>query len=141
MPNWTVWIFAKESGKAPFEKWRDSKKLTGKDRAALDAKVLTVEAHLGPRLPPETLKEYQTTNLKEFKVKGDKKQLRPLCIVDEEKCVIILCGAIEKDGSIPSGDIETAENLRKDYLGGGGAIKRYFEDQDDLEEDGEQGIP
>lgn len=126
MANWSVWIFTKGSGRCPFDKWKDSNALTSKDEAALDAKVTTVENWSGPQLPPETLKDYQGTSLKEFKVKGDKKQLRPMCIVDEVKRVIILCGAIEKDWKIPDGDITTAENLRREYLSGKGSIRPYF---------------
>lgn len=134
MPNWSVWIFEKEQGRCPFDKWKNSNALTTKDRAALDTKVLTVEAWSGPLLPQETLKDYQGTNLKELKVRGDKKQLRPLCVVDKEKKIIVLCGAIEKDSTIPNGDIKSGENLRSEYLSGNGTIRRYFEDQDDLEE-------
>ena len=128
MANWSVWIFTKESGRCPFDKWRASNAVTARDEAALDAKVSTVENWSGAQLPPETLKDYQGTQLKELKVKGDKKQIRPLCIVDNVKKIVILCGSIEKDWVIPDGDIETAENLRKEFLSGKGSIRPYFED-------------
>lgn len=94
----------------------------------MDAKITTIESWSGVQLPPETLKDYQGTNLKELKIRGDKKQLRPLCVVDEDRQIILLCGAIEKDWSIPDGDIERGENLRKEYLDERGSIKRYFKD-------------
>lgn len=128
MANWSVWVFKKDGGRSPFEKWKASNKLTTRDRAAMDAKILTIESWGGERLMPETLKDYQGSDLKELKIRGDKKQLRPLCIVDDEKKVIILCGAIEKDWSIPDGDIKTAENLREEYLSERGSIERYFKD-------------
>lgn len=87
-----------------------------------------IESWSGPKLPPEVLKDYKTTTLKELKVRGDKKQLRPLCIVDEDRQVIILCGAIEKDWKIPDGDLATGENLRKDWLSERGTIESYFKD-------------
>lgn len=87
-----------------------------------------IESWSGPQLPPETLKDYQTTGLKELKVRGDKKQLRPLCIVDEDRQVIILCGAIEKDWKIPDGDLTKGENLKKEWLSERGTIESYFKD-------------
>jgi hypothetical protein len=128
MENWSVWIFVRESGRCPFDKWKDSNAVTLRDQAALDARVTTIESWSGARLPPETLKDYHGTNLKELKIRGDKKQLRPLCIVHEERRIIVLCGAIEKDGYIPDGDIKTGENLRQEYLNEKGSIKRYFKD-------------
>lgn len=132
MANWSVWIFVRGSRRCPFDKWRDSNAVTKRDEAALDARVQTIESWSGPLLPPEFVKDYQGS-LKELKTRGNKKQLRPLCIVDGGKKIIVLCGAIEKDGDIPDGDVETADNLRTEYFNGKGSIKRYFEDQDDLE--------
>ena len=128
MSNWTVWVFRKESGRVPLEKWKVSKKLTDKDKAALDYRVTMIESWSGPQLPPEVLKDYRTTDLKEMKVRGDKKQLRPLCVVDDTRRIVILCGAIEKDKKIPDGDIETGENLREEWLSERGTIERYFKD-------------
>lgn len=135
MANWSVWVLVKENGRCPFDKWRDSNAVTQKDQAALDTKVEAIEAWSGTMLPPEFVKDYKATNFQELKVRGDKKQLRPPCIVDADKKVIILCGTIEKDSKIPKGDIETAENLRREYLSGRGKIKRYFESSPSLEED------
>ena len=87
-----------------------------------------IESWSGPQLPPEVLKDYRTTDLKEMKVRGDKKQLRPLCVVDDTRRIVILCGAIEKDKKIPDGDIETGENLREEWLSERGTIERYFKD-------------
>ena len=128
MANWAVWVFVKESGKCPFDKWKNSTAVTKRDEAALDAKIMTIEAWSGPQLQPEVLKDYRGTNLKELKVRGDKKQLRPLCIVDEDRKIIVLCGAIEKGGATPDGDIKTGENLRKEYLSGKGKLRSYFQD-------------
>jgi hypothetical protein len=128
MGNWSVWVYVRASGRCPYEKWAASNGVTKLDRTAIDAKVLTVEQWGDPQLPPETLKDYKSTNLKELKVRGNKKQLRPLCIVDETRKLVILCGSTEKDGKIPEGDLKHGENLREEYLSGKGSIKRYFED-------------
>lgn len=100
----------RENGKCPIDKWLDSNIITTKDRAAFDAQVDSTERIEGDQLPPERVKRYQGTNLEEFKVSGDKKKLRPLCI-RQGKTIILLAGAIEKGSKIPKGDIETAENL------------------------------
>ena len=55
---------------------------------------------------------------------------------------IILTGAIEKGGKIPKSDVETAEeqlaNARKNEAH---VVEHKFDDQDDLEEDDEKGVP
>lgn len=97
-----------------------------KDRAKIDKAVEAIEAWSGNPLPPEKLKKYLGTELHEMKVKGDRKQLRPLCFVDGDE-VIILCGAIEKT-KIPRGDITTASNLLEKFRNGDGYVRSYYED-------------
>lgn len=126
MVAWVVKKYIRENGRCPLDKWLDSNAITKNDQAAFDARIELIEQVGGPELPPEVVKKY-TDNLCELKIRGDKKQLRPLCI-KEGKSVIIFCGALEKDSKIPEGDIETAENLLKEYRSGKGSVKIYNED-------------
>lgn len=71
----------------------------------LEAKISTIEGIEG-ELPAEILKKYHGTNLLELKVRAEGKQLRPLCHVLPERRIIILMGAFERDGKIPSGDLK-----------------------------------
>lgn len=128
MASWTVHKYVTESGRCPFDKWTSSKAVTTKDKAALDAKVDTIEQIQSTVLPPETLKRYKKTGLYELKVRGDKKQLRPLAAVQDGQIIILLCGAIEKGGKIPDGDIEQAENLADALRKRRGTLKDYYED-------------
>ena len=121
--GWKVRKFVKENGKCPFDKWRDG--LTAIDQATLDDAVLALEAT--DIIGPETVKKYLTTDLYEFKIKGDKKQLRPLVERDNAKKVItILCGSVKK-GAIPKGDLQTAKNLLVSHLAGEGSVRDYWE--------------
>jgi hypothetical protein len=64
----------------------------------------------------------------ELKVRGDKKQLRPLCIIVPEKHLVVLCGAVEKGGKIPRGDLQKASGLAAALERGEGHVEDYFED-------------
>ena len=121
MAKWKVKKFINENGRCPLDKWLESKDITTKDRAAFDAQVDNIERIEDDQLPPERVKHYQGTNLDEFKVSGDKKKLRPLC-VRRGKTIILLAGAIEKGSKIPKGDIETAENLLVQLINGRGTL-------------------
>lgn len=43
-------------------------------------------------------------------------------------CDYLLCGAIEKDDELDSGDVKTAENLAQDWKDNKGSVKDYWED-------------
>ena len=126
MGTWTVLRYFRSTDDCPFEKWKQSTALTAKDRARIDSKVSTIEQL--EKLPPETFKKYKTTDLYELKVRGDKKQLRPLCAPPNGKVILILCGSIEKGSKLPHGDLDKAENLVKLHKNGVGFVRRYYED-------------
>lgn len=126
MVAWTVWKYVKDNGRCPLDEWLADKAVTTKDRARLDAKIETIEGTDGD-LQPEVLKLYHGTRLYELKVRADGKQLRPLCWKGEDRKIIILCGAFERDRKIPKGTLESADNLGTDLLNGKGNVRRYFE--------------
>lgn len=141
MANWEVKKYVRKDGSCPFDEWYESNALTDKDRTAIDAKVGTVEQWGGPLLPPETWKKYQNTNLHELKVRGDRKQLRPLGVTDGQKKILILYGAIEKGNQLPKGDLKTAENLLEEYKKDIGYVKSYHENEQHMAEVEEEKLP
>jgi hypothetical protein len=109
--------------------WLESKAITAKDKAAIDSVIEAVETVTGGLFPPEKVKKYKGTDLYEVKAKGPGKQLRPLAHMDgKNKQLILLCGAIEKDDELDSGDVKTAENLAQDWKDNKGSVKDYWED-------------
>lgn len=127
MSKWEVLKYVRPSGRCPLDDWINSRRLTVKDQAKLDGRIEAIES-LANSLPPEWLKNYKTTNLKELKVKGDHKQLRPLCVLLPEKQIVILVGAIEKGGKIDKGDLESGKRIATDLSNGIGNTKGYWED-------------
>ena len=128
MGTWSVAKYLKPNDRCPVDEWLASKKVTAKDRAQLDTVIQAIEATAG-RFPPEKVKKYHGTDLYEVKAKGPGKQLRPLAHMDgPNKRLILLSGAIEKGGSLDSGDVATAENLAADWKAGRGSVKGYWED-------------
>jgi predicted type IV restriction endonuclease len=125
MPTWKVKKYRGANGRCPIDEWRDSKALTVKDQARMDALLETIEQV--ERIPPETVKKYETTQLYEVKIRGDRKQLRPLAVKRGKTMeLILLSGAIEKGGSIPKGDIKRADNIRNNLEKGLGSVEEYF---------------
>lgn len=125
MVAWTVWKYVKDGGRCPLDEWIASNAVTKQDKASLDARIdriLGIEDHM----PPEFLKQYHGTRLYELKVRAMGKQLRPLCVVLPERRIIVLCGAIEKDGKLPPGDLERAENLFVALESGSGNVVSYY---------------
>jgi len=126
--------FVKPNGRCPIDDWLGSKAITAKDQAALDTVVQAIESVSAGMFPPEKVKKYQTTTLYEVKARASGKQLRPFADKDDaNKQIVLLCGAVEKDGKIDGGDITTGENLAKIWRSGNGSVKDYWEDPDDLE--------
>lgn len=130
MSTWRVFKYVTEDGKCPIDKWLESRSLTDKDRAKLEAKISKLETTAV--IPPDTVKKYKTTDLYELKVRGDNKQLRPLCIKDNDKKIILLCGVIKK-GQISKNDLSKAEKIKTNYERGKGYAHPYYEDEEDLE--------
>jgi hypothetical protein len=127
MVAWTVWKFVKDGGRCPLDEWVLSNDVTSQDKAKLDAKIDVIQGLSGP-LPPEFLKMYQGTRLHELKVRAMGKQLRPLCCVIPERKIVVLCGAIEKGGRSPRGDLQRAENLLIELQNGSGNVVGYYQD-------------
>lgn len=125
MVAWTVWKYVKEGGRCPLDEWLADNAVTNKDRARLDARINIIEGIDG-ELPPEHLKLYRGTRLYELKVRAEGKQLRPLCWKLEDRKIVVLCGAFERDGKIPRGTLEAADNLLSDLLNGKGNVRHYF---------------
>lgn len=125
MTTWEVHKYVRAGGRCPLDDWLAGNGVTSGDEARLDAKVQTIERTAGT-LPPEVLKHYKGTRLYELKVRAQGKQLRPLCWILEEKKIIILCGAFERDGKIPKRVLDSADDLLKDFLEGRGYAQRYF---------------
>lgn len=127
MAGWMVLKYVKPNGRCPMDEWLADKSVTKADRVRLDQKVDAVES-IEDRLPGDWVKPYKTTRFYELKVRAAGKQLRPLCWVERDKRIILLCGAIEKGGKIPKGILETADNLLEGYLTRIGNVKPYYED-------------
>jgi hypothetical protein len=129
MATWTVRKYVKANGRCPIDEWRESKKLTAKDRGAIDGVILAIEATATNALfPPEKFKKYHGTELYEVKAKGPGKQLRPLAEKDANGEIVLFWGSIEKDGELEGGDVAKAQNLAKDWKDGKGSVKDYWED-------------
>lgn len=135
MGTWIVKKFVRANGSCPIDEWFGSKKLTAKDRGAVDGVILAIEATATNALfPPEKFKKYKGTDLYEVKAKGPGKQLRPLAEKDGKKHeIVLLWGSIEKDDKLDGGDVGKAQNLAAEWKAGNGSVKDYWEDQDDLE--------
>lgn len=127
MPAWMVLKYVKPNGRCPIDEWLAGRSVTRADRIRLDQKVEAIEGFDG-QLPGDWVKPYRTTRFFELKVRAEGKQLRPPCWVESGWRIILLCGAIEKGGKIPKGDLETADNLLANYLKGIGNVKPYLED-------------
>jgi hypothetical protein len=133
MPLWTFYDFVEKSGRNPIREWLDD--IPEDDSAIIDYR-LTQMAAMRPPWPEKWISKYKTTDLFEFRIKG-RVQYRPLGVYWGKLRYILLAGAIEKGGKIPTSDIETAErrlsDLRKDPSH---AVVHQFDDEEDLEEDG-----
>lgn len=117
--------YVNSNGRCHIDMWLKSSRLTKRDRAKLDGRITKIEAAL-TTIPAEWVKKYRTTRLFEIKVKGDSKQLRPLCVKRPDKRIILLCGAIEKDSKIPQGILDRAEQLFVEFEKGLGHVERYY---------------
>lgn len=119
----------KPTGRCPYDQWVQSRELTDRDRAALDQSIGELErVQAGRQHRPDLLKKYLATrNLHEIKVRGDKKQLRPMVVVENDSKITIICGFVKK-GSIKAPEVRSADALADDYLKGVGHAKRHFED-------------
>ncbi len=134
MPLWTFFDYVEKSGRNPIREWLDG--IPDGNRAKIDYR-LTQMAAMRPPWPEKWVSKYQTTELFEFRITGDRVQYRPLGVYWGKLRYVLLAGAIEKGGKLPKSDVEAAErrlsDLRKDPSH---AVVHQFDDEEDLEEDG-----
>ncbi|WP_280860673.1 type II toxin-antitoxin system RelE/ParE family toxin [Pararhodobacter sp. SW119] len=120
--------YVRRNGRCPVDEWRES--LSERDEAKITAVVMKIESH--EVIPRDTVKKYlgaKEPELHEMKVRGDKKQLRPLCVKDtQRKLVVLLFGAEKTSKNLARGDITKAENLLREMRDGNGSLKDYHED-------------
>ena len=126
MAAWRVFKFVTDGGRCPLDEWLLSNAVTDEDAAVLFARLEVIEGVEG-RLPPEWIKKYKGSSVYELKVRAPNKQLRPFCVYIDGKRIVILCGAIEKGGKIPAGNVQHAENLLQKFKDGKGEIRPYDE--------------
>jgi phage-related protein len=134
MPLWTFFDYVETSGRNPIREWLNG--IPDGNRAKIDYR-LTQMAAMRPPWPEKWISKYQTTELFEFRITGDRVQYRPLGIYWGKLRYVLLAGAIEKGGKLPRSDVEAAErrlsDLRKDPSH---AVIHQFDDEEDLEENG-----
>jgi phage-related protein len=139
MPFWTFFDYVEKSGRNPIREWLDG--LPEDDHAKIDYRLIQMAA-MRPPWPEKWISKYRTTELFEFRITGNKVQYRPLGIYWGRLRYVLLAGAIEKGDRIPKSDIDTAErrlsDLRKDPMHH--AVIHQFDGEEDLEEDGTQGV-
>ena len=115
MPLWTFFDYVEKSGRNRIREWLDD--LSVEDRAKVDYRLLQLAA-MRPPWPEKWVSKYQTTELYEFRITGNRVQHRPLGVYWGKLRYVLLLGAMEKGDKIPKFDIATAEerlsNLRRD---------------------------
>jgi Phage derived protein Gp49-like (DUF891) len=122
------------SGRNPIREWLDS--LPDGDCAKIDYRFRQMS--VPPRWSEKWVSKYRgTKELYEFRVVGNRVQYRPLGTYLGAQRYLLLAGAIERGGKIPSSVIKNAErrlaNARKDYAH---HVTPHQYDGEDLEEDG-----
>lgn len=133
MTVWTLFDYAELTGKNKIKEWLDG--LPEADQARIDQRLLLMEAQ---RVWSEKwVSKYESAgNLFEFRIKGKNVQYRPLGSYFGKLRYIILAGAIEKGGKIPTSDVETAlERHKRVKENKSHAVQHQFEGESDLAED------
>jgi hypothetical protein len=126
MPQWVVRDYISAQGRNVIQEWM-AKDLTPKDRQRLNERLAEIETRRSDKdeLPPEWLKKYHSApGLFEVKVKGDRKELRPLSIKRGGE-IVLLAGAIKK-GKISEGDVKKAQNNMENLKKGIGHVEDHF---------------
>ena len=122
MPTWTVQKYVTDNGNCPMDKWLAG--LTPKDRIRFRAEVEAIERVA--KIPGRKIEKYKGTEVFEFRVKGDNKQLRPFGVLKSGRRFILLSGGIEKGNAIPKADIDRAERLRKELEDDKGTVESFY---------------
>jgi len=105
--------YLEPSGRNPMAEWQAG--LLPDASAAIDARLLQMEGML--KWPEKWVSSYETyEGIIEFRIPFNRVQYRPLAMYSPGRTVILLSGAIEKGGKIPTRDLENAATRRKTVL-------------------------
>ncbi len=106
MKLWTILDFIEPGGKCPFFEWQSGLPLDA--QAHIDARLLQMVGF--QRWPEKWISKYKTTErIYELRIPFKNIQYRPLGVYTPGRTFILLEGAIEKGGKIPSGTVARAE--------------------------------
>ena len=110
MAVWTILDFVDPRGKCPFFDWQSGLPLDA--QAHVDARLLQMAGLL--RWPPKWISKYKTTEkIFELRIPHKKIQYRPLGVYAPGRTFILVEGAIEKGGNIPTNALARAEKRQK----------------------------
>lgn len=110
MAVWTILDFVDPGGKCPFFEWQSGLPLDA--QAHIDARLLQMAGLL--RWPEKWISKYKTTEkIYELRIPFKKIQYRPLRVYAPDRTLILVEGAIEKDGKIPAGALARAEKRQR----------------------------
>jgi Phage derived protein Gp49-like (DUF891) len=115
MAVWTFLEFVEAGGRAPFTDWISG--LPQNAQAHIAERMLAMEAL--QRWPDKWASRYTGyKSLMELRMAWNRVQYRPLGVYSRTHRwrFILLCGAIEKGGKIPSDDLNAADRRRKELL-------------------------
>lgn len=135
MAVWAFFDYAELTGKNKIEEWLSA--LPAADQAKIDNRLLQMIAAI--RWPEKWVSKYESAaTLYEFRITGKNVQYRPLGTYYGKLRYIILAGAIEKGGSIPKSDVDTAIERHRRVKGNDKhAVSHQFDSESDLEENEE----
>jgi phage-related protein len=113
MSVWSFMEFVEQSGQLPFSRWIDG--IPKDARANIDARLLQMEGM--PKWTEKWASSYRGYDkLIELRIPFNRVQYRPLGSYAPDHTFILLHGAIEKNGRIPKGDLESADRRRKELV-------------------------
>lgn len=132
MHPWAFYDYREASGKNPIREWLDG--IPEGDCAKIDYRIQQMRKL--QTWSEKWVSKYQTTDLYELRITGNKVQYRPLGVYFGKGRFVLLNGAIEKGSKLKRSDVKTAEtrlaNLIKDPSH---AWPHQFDNEEDLEED------
>ena len=115
MLSWVILDYVTFGGRNVIREWLDEIPVAA--MAAIDNRLLTMSAL--PRWSEKWVSKYRgTKEIYEFRIPHNKVQYRPLGTYFGPRRYVLLRGAIEKNGRIPTGDIESAEHRITDLRNG-----------------------
>jgi hypothetical protein len=115
--------YVEPTGRNPIADWQAG--LQPDASAAIDARLLQMEAM--PQWPPKWVSDYKGYDgIIELRIPFNRVQYRPLATYQRGHTLVLLNGAIEKGGKIPTSDLETAEVRRKAILREPHRVRPHF---------------